>query len=330
MGSRFVSEFGMEAYPHLSTLHSAITDQAQLYPGSMVMDYHNRAGDHERRVLTYVGENFRIKYDLPSFTHLTQVTQANVMDMAYSSWRRDWGKPGSRQTGGILVWQLNDCWPTMSWAIADHYVVPKPAFYAIKRSLKSIAVGVARPFHNWTGGHHDPTVAARDTTYDVWVSSSATDSTQGEMVVRFISVKTGSDLAAPVREIVDVQANSTTDVIIKGKANVNVPSGHDEFDPYVVSASLIIGGELVSTHAAWPHPIKYLDLSDRGVEVNMGDGRIVVTAKKPVHGFVFEEKRDWIKFSDNGFDVIPGEERVVEISGPKITKDDLGWTFVGA
>jgi beta-mannosidase len=88
MGSRFVSEFGMEAYPHLSTITSAITDPKQQYPGSMYMDYHNRALDHERRVLTYVGENFQIKYDLPSFTHLTQVTQADVMDTAYRFWRR--------------------------------------------------------------------------------------------------------------------------------------------------------------------------------------------------------------------------------------------------
>lgn len=91
MGGRFVSEFGMEAYPHLSTIKSAITDPKQQHPGSMVMDYHNRAIDHERRLLTYVAENFNLKYDLPSFTHLTQMTQADVMDYAYRSWRRDWG-----------------------------------------------------------------------------------------------------------------------------------------------------------------------------------------------------------------------------------------------
>jgi beta-mannosidase len=58
----------------------------------------------------------------------------DVMDTAYRFWRRDWGKPGSRKSGGVLVWQLNDCWPTMSWALVDYHLVKKPSFYAIGSS----------------------------------------------------------------------------------------------------------------------------------------------------------------------------------------------------
>jgi beta-mannosidase len=337
MGSRFVSEFGMEAYPHLSTITSAITDPKQQYPGSMFMDYHNRAGDHERRLLTY-SENFRIKYDLPSFTHLTQMIQANAMDNAYHSWRRDWGKPGSRKTGGVLVWQLNDCWPTMSWAIVDCNLVKKPSFYAIKRALKPIVVGVSRAFHEWTGGHTDPTIAARDTKYDVWVASSSTDSVEGEITVRFVSVKTGKEVAASVKKSVKVQKNSTTDVIQQGTVDVKVnsdntvPFDHDNYDPCVICTSLSINGETVSTQTAWPHPIKYLDFIHRGVKVDILEAKdkIIVSAEKPVHGFVFQEKRDWLKFADNGFDIIPGEDKVVEISGANLENKDLRWTYIGA
>lgn len=338
MGSRFVSEFGMAAYPHLSTIVSAIADPKQQYPGSMFMDYHNRATDHERRMLTYVGENFKIKYDLPSFTHLTQVLQADVMDNAYHSWRRDWGSSGSRKSGGVLVWQFDDCWPTMSWAIVDYYLVKKPAFYAIKRALAPIAVGVSRPFHNWTGSHVDPTVAAQDTTYDVWIMSSRTESVQGELSVRFVSIQTGRDVATPLNRSVKVHGNSTTGVVHQGTVDVNVasatatPFAPDDYDPYVVSTSLSMNGKLVSTHAAWPAPMKYLDFLDRGVTVDVseGAGQITVRAKRPVHGFVFEEKRDWLKFSDNGFDIIPGEDKIVEFSGANITKNDLKWTYIGA
>lgn len=28
----------------------------------------------------------------------------------------------SLQNGGVIVWQLNDCWPVISWAIADYFV----------------------------------------------------------------------------------------------------------------------------------------------------------------------------------------------------------------
>ena len=26
------------------------------------------------------------------------------------------------QTGGVIVWQLNDCWPVTSWSIVDYFV----------------------------------------------------------------------------------------------------------------------------------------------------------------------------------------------------------------
>jgi beta-mannosidase len=52
MSGRFVSEFGMEGYPHLQTIRSSVTDPLQQHPGSILMDYRNRAIDHERRLIT--------------------------------------------------------------------------------------------------------------------------------------------------------------------------------------------------------------------------------------------------------------------------------------
>lgn len=340
IGGRFVSEFGMEAYPHVSTVTTAITDPTQQYPGSMTMDYHNRATDHERRLLTYVAENFRLKYDLAAFTHLTQITQADTMSFAYRSWRRDWGSAGARKCGGVLVWQLNDCWPTMSWAVVDYFRVKKPAFYTIKRALKPLAVGVARTFHDWTSGHADPTVAASDGTFDVWVASSKTEDVRGDVSVRFVSIKSGKDVAAPVRKKdVVVKANSTTEIIQNGDAPIELsseatrrPFDMGKYDPFVIHASLTMQEETLSTDTAWPHPIKYLDLSAaRGVKVSVSPGKnkVRVTAEKPVHGFVFEETRGGVTLSDNGFDVVPGEEVVVAVQG-KLNTEGIKWTYIGA
>lgn len=326
----------MEAYPHLSTIKSAITDPKQQHPGSMVMDYHNRAIDHERRLLTYVAENFNLKYDLPSFAHLTQMTQADVMDYAYRSWRRDWGKPGSRKTGGILVWQLNDCWPTMSWAVADYYLVKKPAFYAMKRNLKPIAIGVSRAFHDWTAGHVDPTIATRDRKYDVWVASSRGEAIQADVTIRFLSIKTGKEFASAIKKSVQVEPNSTTDIIQQGDVDVSAafdrtkPFDDEAYDPYVIFVSISVDGSQVSTGTAWPHPVKYLDFADRHVKVQVSKDKITISAEKPVHGFVFEERKDWVTFSDNGFDIIPGEDTIIDITGPNWEDGELRWTYIGA
>ena len=63
VGGRFVSEFGMEAFPHRATIEKFIEDEDELYPQSLTMDFHNKARDHERRLGTYILENFRVKSD---------------------------------------------------------------------------------------------------------------------------------------------------------------------------------------------------------------------------------------------------------------------------
>ncbi|KAI5862460.1 glycoside hydrolase family 2 protein [Durotheca rogersii] len=337
LSGRFISEFGMEAYPHLETIRGMIKDPQQLYPGSMAMDFRNKAIDHERRMITYVAENFTVKYDLASYAHLTQVAQAETVHFAYQTWRREWGKPGARKCGGVLAWQLNDCWPTMSWAVVDYYLVKKPAFYAIANALKPLAVGVSRAYHEWTTGHADPTVAARDTKFDLWVASSRLQPVQVEIAVRFISIRTGQDVNPPVRlEALTAHPNSTTEVLRDHTIPVADPTLQDatlpfdfsRYDPYVIHAAVTEGDRVVATDTSWPQPLKYLDLTNRDVKIRaLSATQVVISAARPVKGFVFEETRA-AKLSDNGFDLVPGEDKVVDVSG--VSLGSLRYTYVGA
>lgn len=64
LGGRFNSEFGMESFPHLSTIEYFIENEADKHQQSYVMDFHNKAGGHERRLATYLVENLRTAADL--------------------------------------------------------------------------------------------------------------------------------------------------------------------------------------------------------------------------------------------------------------------------
>ncbi|KAI1084692.1 glycoside hydrolase family 2 protein [Whalleya microplaca] len=337
LSGRFISEFGMEAYPHLETTRNMIRDPQQQHPGSMMMDFRNKAIDHERRMITYVAENFLVKYDLPSYTHLTQVVQAETMHFAYKTWRREWGKPGARKCGGVLVWQLNDCWPTMSWAVVDYYLVKKPAYYAIARALKPLVVGVTRLYHDWTSGHADPTLPSRDTKFDLWIVSSRLEPAQVEVTVRFISIQTGHDVLSPVKlDAVTAQPNSTTE-ILKDHAVATLDSEMNDttrpfnlrnYDPYAIHVTVTGDGQLIATDTDWPQPLKYLDLSNRDVTARaLSASQVAISAARPVKGFVFEETRS-IKLSDNGFDLVPGEDKIVDVTGTSL--DALRFTYVGA
>ncbi|GFF94848.1 probable beta-mannosidase B [Aspergillus udagawae] len=330
LSGRFVSEFGMEAYPHLGTLRRVITDSKQQRPGTMMMDFRNKAGDHERRMLTYVSENFLVPSDLPTFTHVTQILQAETMRYAYKAWRRMWGQPGSRRCGGVLVWQLNDCWPTISWAVVDYYLIRKPAFYAIARALKPLDVGLSRNCPVWTSGHADPFSCTNSDEFELWIASSKQETVEVDVTVKFISIESGELVSETIHTRTLAKPNSTTEVLAKQLVKVHNASA-GTFDPFVIYAVISVGGQVVATDTAWPQPLKYLDFSNRNIKEDFspsGD-EVTVSADLPVKGFVFED-REGLKLSDNGFDLMPGEKKVVTVNGTAVSAKDLRWTYVGA
>ncbi|KAI3391149.1 hypothetical protein diail_7816 [Diaporthe ilicicola] len=341
IGGRFVSEFGMQGYPHMETLQRMISRPEELVPSSMMMEFHNKAIGNSWRMAQYVHENFRLPLEnnLASFTHLTQVMQAEAMRSAYKSWRRRWND--AKECGGVLVWQLNDCWPGISWAVVDYYLVKKPAYYAISRALRPLDISISRSYNDWTHttinptldvGHVDPTVDSRNGgEITVWISSCKAEDIAVEVDIRFVSVRTGNDLGGSPTENAPrsrlVQGNNTTDCGTYKLPPAKAPSDISECDPYVVIAILRLNGEVLADDVAWPQPIKYLDLSGRQVSVSFDGVNVTVSAQNPIKGFVFDEM-EGMKLSDNGFDIVPGLDKVVTIQAPE-SISRLGYRYIG-
>lgn len=244
------------------------------------------------------------------------------MTFAYRSWRRQWGD--DRRCGGALLWQMNDCWPGISWAIVDYFQRPKPAYYTVARALKPLAVGVQREHHDWSDGHAEPPKKSK---YSLWVASSLQASVSGRAEMRFISVATGGDIREPfVCEDVQIVPNGTTDIIIDDIIDYTVYP-----EPHVLAARLWVDDRITARDVDWPQPFKYLDLSNRGLEVTKtseaaGQQGLEIRAQKPVKGLVFEE-RDGVKVSDGGMDIMPGDEQRVVITG--MQGESLAYRFLG-
>ena len=75
--------------------------------------------------------------DVRRYAFLTRLMQSEAVGLSYELWRRAWQGPKKEyvsrlswmvgifdgsQCAGVLVWQLNDCWPVTSWAIVDYFV----------------------------------------------------------------------------------------------------------------------------------------------------------------------------------------------------------------
>ena len=257
-----------------------------------------------------------------TYIYLTQLIQSEAMTFAYRSWRRQWGD--ERRCGGALLWQMNDCWPGISWAIVDYFQRPKPAYYTVARALKPLAIGVQREHHDWSDGHAEPPKASK---YSLWVASSLRESVSGKVEIRFISVTTGRDIRERfVHEDIHIVPNGTTDIIIDDIIDHTVYP-----EPHVLAARLWVDNRITSRDVDWPQPFKYLDLSDRGLEVRnaseaAGQQRLEIRTRKPVKGLVFEE-RDGIRVSDGAIDIMPGDEQHVVVTG--MAGGSLDYRFLG-
>lgn len=124
---RFISEFGMHASPVYETLRRNIpTDQ--LYYHSPSMDHHNKddpknKGDNLMVTVTGLPNN------LEEYIDYSMIAQAEGLKFGIEHYRRR--KP---HCSGTLIWQLNDCWPVLSWSILDYYGFGKAGYFYIRRA----------------------------------------------------------------------------------------------------------------------------------------------------------------------------------------------------
>ncbi len=318
LGGRFNSEFGMEAFPHLETIMSFIKNKKDLYPQSQVMDFHNKADGHERKIATYLVENVRTATDLEAYIHLTQLIQSEALTYGYRGWRKQWGE--GRRCGGALVWQLNDCWPAISWSICDYYLRRKPAYYAMARCLAPVAVGVKREHFDWSVTHvREP----RFLDWEVWGVSSRLEAVIVDVEVRFWSVESGEEIKDRiVKRGVELTANETTDVA-RGVTDT------EEEEPHVLAVKMWMDGVLVARDMDWPQPLKYLHFPNRNVKVQVRGEEMHVSAGRPVKCLVFEERLGY-SLSDSALDLAPGDEQVVHVTGRQGDDEPLRWTYLGA
>ena len=123
---RFVSEFGMHAAPVAETLWRVIPP-AERFLHSPTLDWHNK--DHPKNK----GDNLLLATtglptDLEQYITYSQIAQAEGLKFGIEHYRRR--KP---HCSGTLVWQLDDCWPVLSWSVIDYFGFPKASYYYLRR-----------------------------------------------------------------------------------------------------------------------------------------------------------------------------------------------------
>ncbi|CUM51150.1 unnamed protein product [Debaryomyces tyrocola] len=320
---RFVSEFGMLAFPDIKTLKDCITDEEQLYPQLETMDHHNKSIGFERRLALYVMENFLVSsMALPDWIYITQLMQLDCLAYAYRNWKREWGSKNERKCGGALVWQINDCWPVTSWAIIDFYHRPKLAYYAIKRECQPLMLGIYRtetrlrqsgePDLEKQAPLHD--YAPREYTIDVWGVNSMLQEFSGTLEVEIYHCETGELVSKLPKSKITLAPNQTTELVTKSKIDSN---------KLVVHAKLVdSAGKFVSNTSDWPQPLKYITWpKDTKLDVSIPEnGTLKLSTNKPVKGIALSIEGDYY-LHDNSVDLLPNNDHYIKVDNLQV--DDV-------
>ncbi|MFN0131050.1 MAG: glycosyl hydrolase 2 galactose-binding domain-containing protein [Phycisphaerales bacterium] len=129
---RFASEFGHQSPPTFATLAAALSNpERDLRIDSSTLHHRQRAtGGTTRHIDTPIADFFRTPTSFDDWLSLAHLLKARAL------WTQlTWLRVHRGLCDGALLWQLNDCWPGMSWSLIDSAGRPKPAYFAVRRAL---------------------------------------------------------------------------------------------------------------------------------------------------------------------------------------------------
>ncbi|EIM88069.1 beta-mannosidase [Stereum hirsutum FP-91666 SS1] len=337
LAGRFVSEFGMEAYPDIRTVDYWVgDDKSQRFPQSRVTVNHNKASGFERRLELYLVENFKHAFDMESYVYYTQIMQAETLAAAYRLWRRNWKGRGREYTAGALVWQINDCWPVTSWAIVDYFLRPKPAYFSIARELLPYTVGMTRKDHKTYADTPNHTAAffTIRSVLEIWATNSTLAAKQVTLQVTSFDLDETAWRDGWEMEIT-LEPNACTEVWKGDVPGQGVRTKESEVPrPIIVSARLMDpqSGVVLSRYSNWPEPFKYLTfppVSDLGLTITpQQDGEsLCLSTERPIKGIVLDVEGEAVKWSDQAIDLVPGDDQIIRavgLGGRKVKARFLG------
>lgn len=210
--------------------------------------------------------------------------------------RPDWESDGSRHTHGHLLWRFNNNCNIISYGVVDYFGEPMMAYYALKNSYAPLLASFSM-----------------EDTIGIWLTNDTPQEVKGTVVVKRYSLSQAcytASLAFPFDLSPDISKRL---------------GGLEAFGQFPRDEVLIAtifdekGNDLGQT-------VDYVDMErhlrfpqDAKVEIKVTDGKLRLSCNQfarcvELLGNADDNEFGWY-FSDNYFDIIPGETKVVEVFG---------------
>lgn len=135
---RFMSEYGFQAFPEMKTIRT-FAEEKDFELESPVMNAHQKADIGNALIKQTMGLYYRVPERFEDLVYVGLVMQGQGIRHGIEAHRRN--RPYCM---GSLFWQLNDSWPVVSWSSIDYYGNWKALMYQSKRAFAPILINAIK------------------------------------------------------------------------------------------------------------------------------------------------------------------------------------------
>lgn len=282
---RFMSEYGHQSMPNWESMKLIAPEGERTLDAPAVIS-RQKSYKGNRLLTEHMNRHFKKAKDFKSFTYLSQLTQAKGIRMAIDAHRS-----AMPHCMGSLYWQLNDCFPAISWSSIDYKGTWKALHYEVREAFKPVSIVV-------------------DTLGRVLLINEQHQDMQVEFFLRHENLKGKECQSVENRQKVD--AFSVSELY---KLSDLKRSNLTHKDRIFVSVS--VGDSLIDTHVFYPVAPKEMSLKNPKIQyiIKEENGAFVLSLTSTSFAKdVFLNARGEVYFEDNYFDLMPGETKTLRFS----------------
>ena len=308
MVPRFVSEYGLQSFPEMKTIR-AFAGDSDLNYRSPVMEHRQRSNmpwigpnvNGNEMIKMYIDRYYRDPESFESFVYLSQLMQAEGVKYAIETHRSNMPR-----CMGSLYWQINDCWPTMSWASVDYFGRWKALHYMVKKANQAVY----------------PVIVRNNQNIEVTVANDNLKSSKATFVATLYDFN-GRTLWEKQKDIL-LTANSSLVYLVVPESEL---TARGDASQTVFEVQIKSGDKVLAANLFYFKDCKDLILGKPSIKktiVKTGNQEflITLTADKLAKNTAFFTTKSEGFFSDNFFDMIPGKTYKISFTGKAVNLDN--------
>lgn len=292
--TRFCSEFGLESLPSADAIRT-FAEEKDMGLTTEVFNAHQKCPCGNRKMLFYLLEKFYEAVNFKDMIYMTGLIQKECIADATEHWRRNRGR-----CNGSLFWQYNDCWQAPSWSSVDYLGKWKPLQYHARHFFEPLCVSICE--------------SKKD--YQIFCINDLKEEKQVTVVYKLESLD-GKVLLE--KKLQKTLAPCSSVCLAKEAVSGDLSN-------LVLSVKMFENEALVSERTKIFVPDKDLKLTKAKVEktvTEVADG-LEIRLLSPVFCRSVMVDIEGLRepFSDNYFDLLPNEEKVITVKTDKAYSEE--------